>query len=242
MQETEVEHGAGKYGKNYGLTWELRLRRRFAELANFPRALGNGAVKAQNTAVANALTQENGWNTDFFSSVEAVPLSPENLDKAIQKLALTENHRGELVDTSDLILVHGPGLRGAVNRILTAARLVTEVTDGNKVTKTEVDNPFRNIVTPLESRTIGARLGTKGSGWALLHGKSSDLPSLIRTRLNGHPDVDIRVRRDQGDSVGGGQIAPEEGSFNDDTIWYRGRSVIGIDPAFTVGAYASNGS
>ena len=116
------------------------------------------------------------------------------------------------------------------------------MTDGNKVTKTEVDNPFRNIVTPLESRTIGARLGTKGSGWALLHGKSSDLPSLIRTRLNGHPDVDIRVRRDQGDSVGGGQIAPEEGAFNDDTIWYRGRSVIGIDPAFTVGAYASNGS
>ena len=242
MQETEVEHGAGKYGKNYGLTWELRLRRRFAELANFPRALGNGAVKAQNTAVADKLTQENGWNTDFFSSVDTVPLSPENLDKAIQKLALTENHRGELVDTSDLILVHGPGLRGEVNRILTAARLVTEVTDGNKVTKTEVDNPFRNIVTPLESRTIGARLGNKGSGWALLHGKSSDLPSLIRTRLNGHPDVDIRVRRDQGDSVGGGQIAPEEGSFNDDTIWYRGRSVIGIDPAFTVGAYASNGS
>ena len=241
MHETEVEHGAGKYGKNYGLTWELRLRRRFSELANFPRALGNGAVKAQNTAVADKLTQENGWNTDFFSSVDTAPLSPENLDKAIQKLALTENHRGELVDTSDLILVHGPGLRGEVNRILTAARLVTEVTDGNKVTKTEVDNPFRNIVTPLESRTIGARLGTSASGWALLHGKSSDLPSLIRTRLNGHPDVDIRVRRDQGDSVGGGQIAPEEGSFNDDTIWYRGRSVIGIDPAFTVGAYASNG-
>lgn len=241
MHETEVEHGAGKYGKNYGLTWELRLRRRFSELANFPRALGNGAVKAQNTAVADNLTQENGWNTDFFSSVDTAPLSPENLDKAIQKLALTENHRGELVDTSDLILVHGPGLRGEVNRILTAARLVTEVTDGNKVTKTEVDNPFRNIVTPLESRTIGARLGTSASGWALLHGKSSDLPSLIRTRLNGHPDVDIRVRRDQGDSVGGGQIAPEEGSFNDDTIWYRGRSVIGIDPAFTVGAYASNG-
>lgn len=242
LQETEVEHGAGKYGKNYGLTWELRLRRRFSDLADFPRALGNGSVKAQNNIVAEVLTGDNGWSTDFFSEVASTPLTPEALDAAIKKLALTENHRGELVDTSDLVLVHGPAMRGEVNRILSAARIVTKVTTGDRVSETEVDNPFRNIVTPLESRTIGARLGVdNGGGWALLQGKSSDLPSLIRTRLNGHPDVDIRVKRDQGDSVGGGSIAPEQGSFNDDTIWYRGRSVVGIDPAFTVGAYASNG-
>lgn len=243
LNETEVEHGAAKYGKNYGLTWELRLRRRFSDLANFPRALGNGAVKGHNNAVVNALVKNGAWNTDFFSSVDTKPLTPEALDEAIKQLALTENHRGELVSTSDLVLVHGPALRGVVNRILTADKLITKVTDGNKVTETEIANPFRNVVTPLESITLGRALGTVSpNGWALLQGKGSDLPSLIRTKLNGHPDVDIRVKRDQGDSVGGGQISPEEGSFNDDTIWYRGRSVIGIDPAFTVGAYASKGA
>ena len=241
LNETEVEHGAGKYGKNYGLTWELRLRRRFSDLANFPRALANGSVKAQNNAVADSLTEDGGWSEDFFDDVATTPLTPETLDLAIRELALKENHRGELVETSDLVLVFGPAMRGTVNRLLTASRVVTKVTNGDQVTETEVDNPFRNIVTPLESRTIGARLGSNANGWALVQGKGSDLPSLIRTRLNGHPDVDIRVKRDQGDSVGGGQISAEEGSFNDDTIWYRGRSVIGIDPAFTVGAYASNG-
>lgn len=243
LTETEVEHGAAKYGKNYGLTWELRLRRRFSDLANFPRALANGSIKAQNNAVVDALVTDQAWNDDFFGTVDTAPLTPENLDKAIQKLALTENHRGELVSTSDLVLVHGPGLRGVVNRILTADKLITKVTDGNRTTESEVANPFRSVVKPLESVTIGRALGTgSANGWALLQGKSSDLPSLIRTRLNGHPDVDIRVKRDQGDSVGGGQISAEEGSFNDDTIWYRGRSVIGIDPAFTVGAYASKGA
>lgn len=245
LKETEVSHGAGKYGKNYGLTWELRLRRRFNELANFPRALANGSIKAQNNVVANMLTDadEGGWSDGFFTDgVDTKPLTPENLDAAIKAMSLRVNHRDELVETNDLILVHGPALRGEVNRILTASRLITQVADGNKTTRTEVDNPFRNIVTPLESRTIGAKLGAKANGWALLQGKSSDLPSIIRTRLNGHPDVDIRVKRDQGQSIGGGEVSIEDGSFNDDTIWYRGRSVVGIDPAFTVGAYASDGA
>jgi hypothetical protein len=127
-----------------------------------------------------------------------------------------------------------------VGRVLTAARIVTKVTTGSKVTETEVDNPYRGIVTPLESRTIGARVNA--DGWALVQGKTSDLPSIIRTKLNGHPDVDIRVKRDQGSAVGGGDIPVEEGSFNDDTIHYRGRSVVGIDAGFKTGVYASNGT
>lgn len=243
LQETDVDHGTGKFGRNYGLTWEQRLDRRFSDMADFPRALGNGARKTQNSVVANLLTGSSGWSTDFFGSVGSEKLTSESLDAAIKALAMKVNHRDELVDTSDLVLIHGPGLRGEVARILTAARVVTKVTNGSKVTETEVDNPYRGIVTPLESRTIGARLGsTNADGWALVHGKSSDLPSIIRTRLAGHPDVDIRVKRDQGQSIGGGEISADDGSFNDDTIWYRGRSVVGIDPAFTVGVYASNGA
>lgn len=244
LNETEVEHGTGKYGRNYGLTWELRLARQFSAMANFPRALGNGAVKSQNNLVANTLVGDSGWSSDFFgATVGSENLTPEALDAAIKALALKENHRGELVDTSSLVLVHGPGLRGEVGRILTAARIVTKVTNGSKVTETEVDNPYRGIVTPLESRTIGGKLGaSNANGWALVQAKESDLPSIVRTKLAGHPDVDIRVKRDQGQAIGGGEISVEDGSFNDDTIWYRGRSVVGIDPAFTVGVYASNGS
>ena len=243
LNETEVSHGTGKFGRNYGLTWELRLARQFSAMANFPKALGNGAVKSQNNLVADTLVGDSGWDTGFFGTVGTEKLTPEALDAAIKALALKENHRGELIATADLVLVHGPGLRGEVARILTSARIVTKVTNGSKVTETEVDNPYRGIVAPLESRTIGGRLGsTNADGWALVHGKTSDLPSLIRTKLAGHPDVDIRVKRDQGQSVGGGEISVDDGSFNDDTIWYRGRSVVGIDPAFTVGVYASNGT
>ena len=116
-------------------------------------------------------------------------------------------------------------------------------TEGTKSTKQVQNNPFRNVVKPLESRSVGKRLGTAaGTAWALVQGKGSDLPSIIRTGLAGHPEVDIRVKNDQGQSLGGAALSPYDGSFKDDTIWYRGRSVLGVDPGFTPGVWASAGA
>ncbi|MGC0237283.1 hypothetical protein [Arthrobacter sp. SD76] len=243
LEETELEHGAAKHGKSYGLTWELRRSRRFSDLANFPRLLGNGSIKGQNNAVVDLLTDGNAWSTDFFGTIETAALTPENLDAAIKALALRENHRGEAVDVSDLVLLHGPALRSQVNRILKATELEMQVTEGSKVTKTRVQNPFSNVVNPLESRALGTALGaSSATAWALVQGKSSDLPSIIRTLLSGEETVDIRVKRDQGARPEGGDVPVDAGSFDDDTIWFRGRDVYGIDPGFTPGVYASAGA
>lgn len=244
LNETSLDHGTEKWGKTYKLTFELRLQRRFSDLANFPTLLGNGAVKAENTAVAGKLVNDTGWDPALFGTVGTEKLTPEALDAAIKALAMREDHRGDLVDTANLVLVHGPGLTSEVNRLLNAERIVTKVTNGTKVTETEVNNPFRGLVTSLASRSVGKALGAKqGTAWALVQGKASTLPSLIKTGLEGHDgNVDIRVKRDQGESVGGGQIAVDEGSFNDDTIAYRGRTFFGIDAGFGTGVYASNGT
>lgn len=244
LNETELSHGTEKWGKSYGLTMELRLRRVFSDLANFPQYLGSGATKAKNNAVASVLADGTGWSAAYFGTVATAAFDPDNLDAAIKALAMRTDHRGDLVDISNLVLVHGPGLRGEVNRVLNAYELEMNVTSGSKVTKTKITNPFKGVVTPLESRTIGAKLGGKaGTGWALVQAKDSTLPSLINTGLEGHDgNVDIRVKRDQGESLGGGLVPVDQGSFNDDTIWYRGRTFFGIDKGFTTGVYASNGS
>lgn len=243
LNETGLDHGTGKYGKSYGLTFELRLRRLFSDLANFPALIGSGSTKAKNSAVAQLLVKTNAWDPTFFGTVANVPLTSENLDLALKDLATREDHRGDLVDTSNLVLMVGPGLQSEATRILNAAKVVVKVTNGTKVTETEMDNPFKGLVQLLVSRRLGKELGAnQGKAWALVQGKGSTLPSIIDTGLEGHDgNVDIRVKRDQGENVGGGQITVDEGSFNDDTIWYRGRNFFGIDKGFTTGVYASNG-
>jgi hypothetical protein len=245
LSETDVEHGAAKHGKVYGLTWELIRARDFSALANFPKALGNGSIKGQNNAVADLLvdTAAGNWDAGFFGTVDTAAFSATALDAAIKALAVKENHRGELVDTSNLVLLHGPALRSEVNRILRATELESSEVTGNRTDKTRIPNPFQNVVTPLESRTIGKLLGAAGStGWALVQGKSSDLPSIVRTLLSGEEQVDIRVKKDAGARPGGGDLPAESGSFKDDTIWYRGRDVYGVDKAFGAGVYASKGA
>lgn len=245
LSETELTHGASKNGRTYGLSWELRRSRQFTALANFPAALGNGSVKGQNSRVADLLVDSatGNWNAGFFGTVATTAFSADALDAAIKSLSQVVDHRGDLVDVSNLVLIHSSGMRSEVLRILNAYELEMQVTDGSKVSKTRVQNPFKGVVTPLESRAVGKRLGTaQSTGWALVPAGSSDLPSIIRTLLSGEENVDIRVKRDQGERPGGGAVPVDAGSFNDDSIWFRGRDVYGIDKGFTTGVYASKGA
>lgn len=245
LAETDLTHKARKHGLVYGLTWELIKSGDFARLANFPLALANASVRGQNKAVANLLVDDaaDNWSSAFFGAVQSAALTPENLDLAIKKLAVTEDHRGDLVDVTNLVLVYGPALRTEVNRILKASELEMDVTNGNKVTKTKVQNPFMNVVQPLESRSVAKLLGANaGTGWALVQGTGSTLPGVIKTLVSGEETVDIRVKTDQGSRIGGGQLGYQEGSFKDDTIWFRGRDVYGIDKGFTEGVLASSGT
>ena len=103
---TDLDHGTEKWGKSYGLTFEKRRSRLFSDLANFPKFLGDGAVKAENNEVAAKLATSTGWATAFFGTVETVAFSADALDAAIKALSMREDHRGDLVDTSQLVLVH----------------------------------------------------------------------------------------------------------------------------------------
>lgn len=238
----EIRYRTRKQGKKYGLTYELIRNRQFSALANFPKYLGDGDVRGQNTAVSNLLVDAEGnWNAAMFGdSIANTPLTGDNLQAAIQDIAMRENYRGDLLDTSNLALVYGPALRPTVEFLLNADELELTVEEGNKKVTRRLRNPFRNMVTPIESRTIGKRLTNK-QGWALVQMGAAETPAIIRSRLSGHENLEIRVKSDQGRYIGGGDVPFEQGSFDDDTLWYRGRSFWNFDAAFTDGNYASNG-
>jgi len=245
LAETDVEIGTGKTGKNFGLTWELQLSRDFSDLADFPKVLGNAAVNTENRKIYEVLVGSTGLKTGFFGTVDTKPLTSENLVAAIEGMSLKENHRKELVDISTIVLVVGQGLAMRARSILNAEKIVRKVDDGaGNVTETEETNPFRGLVQLQVSREFvnmnGA--GTKNTSWALLPGKSTSNPAVVKTGLIGHENVDIRVQRDQGERPGGGAVPVNEGSLKDDTIWFRGRHITGGAKGFTVAVYGSKGA
>ena len=238
---SKVLHQAKKHGRKYGLTFELRMRRAFNQLADFPRFLANGSVRGQKNAVANLMTTQAGaWSGQFFDGVENVALSRESLTAAIKTVRERKNHRGQNVGGDNLVLVYGEGLVDVVDNILNPVTVETRLTTGDETTVTTQNNPLTGRVARLQSDTLGDKLSNPNA-WAIVKSAQSDLPSLIRTTIPGLETLDVRVKRDQGTYTSGGEVPVEQGSFNDDTIWFRGRDIWGIDQGFKEGVYASNG-
>lgn len=250
LDELEVEYKVGKFGRRFGYTWELALSGDFTDMADFPRRLGNGATERSNRNVFETFVSETGPRADFFKTVDSKPLSPQNLQEAVESFALKEDHRGDLVDTTGLVLVVPPSMQIEAQRIINADVLKLKVTDGNKETTTEMQNPFRGLVQVVVAKWLVKidKSDKRAKTWYLLANKSSDHPAVIHSQLLGHENVDIRTKRDQGNRVGGGEIPFEEGSYLDDTIDFRGRSVDGAAKGLRDGdgkalvAYASTGS
>lgn len=243
LSETEYEIRAEKTGRVFGLTWELNLNQDWDQLNRLPQRLADAARRTEDKQVFGALLDPAGGPSKTFFTGDAaptqLPLTAENLQKALEGLSLRRAYDGELADTSRMVLVVHPALRFQAERIVNAQTI--EVTDGK--TKTTEPNPFRGMVTILAPQALarydkGANAATT---WFLLPAPGSTTPALAKVALQGHENPDIRVKNDQGSAVGGGAISPAEGSFGDDTIWYRGRHVTGAAALMPYAVYASTG-
>ena len=251
LDETEVEVRVAKYGRKFGYTWELDLSGDFTDMAAFPNRLGNGAVERSNRNVFELFVDADGPREDFFSEVGTAKLTPDAIDEAFTALTMKENHRDELVDTGGLVLLVPQSLQIEANRIANAQELEMRVeqSDGRAI-RSRVANPYRGMFTVVVSKWLTKmdKSANRTTTWYLLAGKGSENPAIVHASLAGHESVDIRVKRDQGERPGGGNIPIGEGSFNDDTIWFRGRSVDGAAPGFAdedgkaLVAYASTGT
>ena len=242
FEETEIEYSVEKFGRVYGLTWERFLEGDFSDLADFPGLIGRGAANTRNREVYNLLTNDGAPAAGFFNEVSTAPLTYDSLLAAKQHIGTQQLANGRPVSTNSLVLVVPTALADHA-RALVSAQGITETTGVGTDSQIEIQraNPLAGI-TVQESMEWQIQNGNSVTAWALLPSGTSLNPAVIHAYLNGYQDVDIRVKRDQGDRVGGGQLGFQDGSFEDDTIWYRGRYIIGVAQAWNQGTYASTGT
>lgn len=243
IDETIYEIKGEKTGATYGLTWELNLSQDWDALSNLPGRMANASRRTEDKKVFGALIDPAGGPSKALFTGEYapsnLPLTAENLEAAYSAMVTRDGYNGNPVDLTKAVLVVHPALRMTAERIVNAEFI--ETTSG-KTTSRE-PNPFRGmfkVVAPraLQSYDKGPNAATT---WYILPGVGSENPALAKVGLVGHENPDIRYQNNQGNAVGGGQIDHTEGSFNDDTIWYRGRHVIGGATLMPYGAYASTG-
>ncbi|MCP3426022.1 Mu-like prophage major head subunit gpT family protein [Rothia sp. AR01] len=246
LTETGYKIQVGKTGRAIGLTWELNLSRNWSTLAKLPQRLASAARRTEDAKVFGCLIDPRGGpSKTLFTGPSAptrLPLTYDNLLTALGALRLRKGEDGQLIDVDRFTLVVHPALKTAAEAILN----ITEVQTTQGGTATKTGNGVRASIASLVAPRALAKYDTANKAettWYLLPEPGSTTPAIAKVSLDGHEEPDLRVSNTQGlRAGGGGPIDPMQGSFKDDTIWYRGRHVTGGAALMPYAVYASQGS
>ncbi|WP_152185346.1 Mu-like prophage major head subunit gpT family protein [Segeticoccus rhizosphaerae] len=225
-----------KFGQQYGYTLEARINDDIGELQSVP----NGwAAQATATEAHNALSQlanplTGAPNTAFFTggNLGTGALTADNLQTAYTAVTTKRDKDGALLVAPAMQLVVGPALQFTAERILNTSEIRTTVGSDTFIQS----NPFSGKV----KLTVLSDL--PGTAWFLLPVPQAGRKSAFYVaHLRGFETPDLRAKADQGVRIGGGAIPAGEGSFDDDTIWFRVRHITGAAPGDPTFTYASDG-
>jgi hypothetical protein len=236
-----------KFGRRFGFSWEASINDDLDELMTIP---GSYAAAARATEDREANEQifdvaTGAPNTSFFRAAtaaeaklgrpntapSALPLTQDNLQTAITTVSTRKNGEGEIIAPDGLILMVGPALQITAENILNTTEV--RITDGAKTITTT--NPVRGKVELVVNRRL------PGNAWFVLPKPATARPAAAVAFLRGWETPDLRIKADAGNRLGGGAVDPTEGSFDDDSVAYRVRHVVGAATGDPLHTFASTG-
>lgn len=222
-----------KNGAKFGITWEARVNDPAGIWEQMPDELLELALDTEEAEVADALID---GVAAIGSSVElqggtlpdgtVVPAnSPLNLNaiwQAIIELANREVNGRKVGTLSGYNVVVPTGLAPFIEFQLSQKILAIQ---NGSITLDGGDRSIFNRISIVEWDRIG--LTNPNEFYVIAKPGAFKRPVLELLRLRGYERPELRVNNATGTYMGGGQIAPFEGSFDNDTMDMRLRYVVG---------------
>jgi len=224
LGDTEAAYGQlVKRGFKVGWTWEARINDRGTEFfSQIPGQMLDAALETEEWSVWSALingtpagSQLDGGTT--YTGAVVLPnatISRDALVQAIYELSQREVNGRKVQVSGGYNLIVPTGTGDAVRFLLN--QQLFEVTDGSfQLTASFLQDGVAST-TVIESEYV------TGTNWYLLPKPGAvKRPVLELGRLRGYTSPELRVHNVTGNYVGGGAVAPFEGSFDNDTIDLR---------------------
>jgi len=241
LSEADGSYKVDKYGDTIGLTWEMFINDRLNAFRQLPNRLAVAAREMEDRIATSMLTDGDGPNTALFSATAAKGalgaagttllagnpvLTEDSLTAAILAIQTRRDFDGRPVVLNGAVLVVPTALQTVAERIVGATE-IRETVGSKLIIRT---NPLAGRVKVCVNpwlQVLDANVLAPKSWYLLPEPSANGRPAIVLGFLAGHEVPDLRVKNDAGNRVGGGAIAPEEGSFEFDTIDYRVRHILG---------------
>ena len=177
-----------------------------------------------------------GTAIDGAATVTDAPLSRNAIVVALEQAKNREIIPGRKVSVSGYRLIVPRGVGDRANFLvnsLTPGQFV--VTDGSVAQSwTSSFNPLSSLVGVTETDYL------TGTQWAIIPNKGAvrgNKAFYSLGKLRGHEAAELRINNVAGQYLGGGTVAPFEGSFETDSAAFRGRIIgggLGFNPEYAV--------
>jgi hypothetical protein len=230
---TESDFSVKKAGQRVRFSWEAVVNDgNISLLERLPIELGLKAAGKEDEEVTKQLVMSASVNTNNFKAGNNNLLSGNgaltltNLEAAIQAANL-QQYNGKLIQpVSRFALVIPRALELTAKKILAVQTVETSSTVGSILTKTITGNPIGSQVEIVVNDWITKINSGAGAYWFLIPVPSATLnPSVVLGFLRGFETPELRVKSAAGQSLGGGALPENYGSFDNDDWQMRIRHI-----------------
>lgn len=226
----EQSYGIAKHGARVEFSYEMLLNDQWNIVEELPLHLAEMATNQQDIVSTEVLASETGPNADFFNAANGnliagnPALSLESVQEAVASIS-TRTVNGRPVEVPRLALMVPPALELEARRITSIGSY--EHTDGANTFV--VNNPINGLEVivnrwlPVIDESANAN-----TTWYIVPVQGGGTrPSVLYSPLRGKETPELRAKDSESLALGGGRLAPREGSFDNDGIQYRVRQHFG---------------
>ena len=232
--ETRYTVYVKKYGRQFDISWEAIINDDLGALQDTPQRFARAAVRTEHRLVDAVYVADLVASAGLYVNAAnrgALPLTVANLENTCEAMAAFVDANGEPIMNRAKYLVVGPGLEMTARQILTSA--VKQWLATTNVPATAYAYPTTNVISQYGLTLIvdpyipiyapNARLS-----W-FLFADPADIAAMECDYLAGHERPEICMKASDKVNIAGGAIAPMDGDFATDNIFYRVRDVFGCN-------------
>lgn len=264
LVETPYSIQVAKYGRRYGISWEMIINDDLNAFGSRPAMMAVGARRTEEYLATTMLADVNGPNANFFTAgnnnLLTNQLNVVGLQTGFTTIANQKDKDGQPIYVDLIHLVVPPSLKVTAENMLKASELrLMQTAPGNPGSGGTIDQflytanwmqakvklSVNSYIPYVSTSTSIDGVNPNGNRSWYMVADPNDLtsrPAFTFAFLQGRRYPQLFVRDSDARMLGGGDQDPTEGSFDNDTIDYKIRHCMGAAQNDPKMALASNGS
>lgn len=248
LSDVKYQYAVSKFGRQVPFAWETMIDDDLQMLQDVPARMGKAARRSEEKFVTQLFVSSTGPNATFFSSGNknldtAGALTIARLQAMFVLLATQLDADGEPIAIDGVTLVVPPNLEVTAQNIINATQLWVggdgQAEAGGTAGQRLISANWMqrrvtlrtNYYLPIVDTTHGA------TAYYLFASPGTARPPMEFGRLRGHEEPEMFVQSPNAQRLGGADVNPMDGSFENDSIRYKVRHVFGgvlMDPKMAV--------